>query len=394
MQDRRSVLSLASAAFAPSMLWSGRSPNMGEPSSFRGAKSSTFPINSASAQDDRLSWAPPSRSLPVTLDLRGEGITQTDYKFPVNQDVEVLLPENRHLEIWRLQITGGRTVRIIGGGLRAPKVLRYKPGAFYSARSTVAVGEALYQTSNGGTTAGTAPSGLASNQSDGGVVWDYLRRHDRGLLRLWNSAETTFIEGIDLDVNDAWGYDGIQTTSTYRSDIFVQNCRITGVNSNTSSIHADAFQFYGPAGRLYIDKLTVATQYQGLFLSPQYPVGGIDLRRVDLRYTRPDESAGYLLWLFDNEAQARHPVSISEVFVEDRGTAALSGKPESYVVWPASPQAGSIGATRQGDRISWPSIPEINGEVVVGQSTSGSFVPAGTAGPGYRSPGYRETLSI
>ncbi len=62
-----------------------------------------------------------------------------------------------------------------------------------------------------------------------------------------------------------------------RPDIYIEDSRVVNVNGAKGANHSDVYQPQGAIGHLYIHGLTASSNYQGLFLPPQAPIGAISL---------------------------------------------------------------------------------------------------------------------
>lgn len=184
---------------------------------------------------------------------------------------------------------------------------------------------------------------------------------------------SVFLEGLAIDMGgisaDAIDVGGSPTAPwDARPDVYVQNCRIVGVTGSHAGIHADILQPQGAVGGIYVDGLTGSTDYQGLFLPPQKPIDRIELHRVNLSYNPGVDHVTYLLWLADDGATTYTRVTLDDVWLEPRPEQALTD-----TFYPP---------TRDLARIN------VRGSVRCSLPPHADFVPAGSVGLGYVSPGY------
>ena len=183
----------------------------------------------------------------------------------------------------------------------------------------------------------------------------------RGLY-LKGQTGTIHVEG--LLITGAGLNEGINLDQQRGAVVQIQNVRVDTVHGSSSGDHADVLQTWAGPRQLRVDGLTGSSEYQGLFLLPrqfgsQAQPEMMDLRRVDLR---GGPSSAYMIWRDD----LSWPLHVSDVHVAPRDPSYRGG-----FLWPKS----GAGAG------SWPFVQ-------VGTPAGGSFVPEGTAGLGYVSPGY------
>jgi hypothetical protein len=187
----------------------------------------------------------------------------------------------------------------------------------------------------------------------------YLRRQPPGAV--------IHIEGVRFSGNGL--HDGIELEQPDDTVVQLQNIRVDDLHAQDevgfTDIHPDVVQTWSGPDVLRIDRLTGRTPYQGFFFEPNddYWQGPHniptlhDLRRIDLRVSdRRTSAGGRMLW-----QSTPFPLALKDVFV-DPGTAT-----------PA--------------QTLWPSVTAWTG-VQWGRPQGGEFVPEGTAGIGYVSPGY------
>jgi hypothetical protein len=192
---------------------------------------------------------------------------------------------------------------------------------------------------------------------------------------------TVHIEGVLIDGNVAGAEsDGI-AVSAPSAVVQVQNVRIMGLRGSASGNHADVFQPWGGVREYRIDRLTATTNYQGINVKPATnPIGSGTIRRSNIASSgvTPIDNGGYFFWMNCNE----HPITLEDVYVSPR-----TGRAFGQSVWPGTTHA-TCPATVSGGVASWPLSPSTAGVIRQGAPVGGDFVPAGTAGAGYVSPGY------
>lgn len=299
---------------------------------------STTGSASSSAQ---LAYAPPQQVSPTTIAAATIGTGFFTQTFDANEDVILELPKTETRKA-SMTIIGGRNIRVIGG--------------------------AIQNTASG--------AGLAFQKCAGSV----------------------FVEGVDINMagvnNDALDVGGRQLTDangpTY-PDVYIQNCRFYNVNGTLATTHADMFQPQGPVGRIFVDKFTGTSNYQGFFLPPQKPITSLAMSRTNLGYTGPgvEQETTYLLWLLES-GQTPYPVTLNQVYVNPRSvqTVAANG------VYPSSGVA-TIGAyVLSGGTVTWPTTGmQVAGVVTPGVPSTGDFVGTGVVGLNYTSPGYQSQVA-
>lgn len=270
----------------------------------------------ASASAATLEWAPPKLVNPITITL-GTGYTHTSLS--TSRDYLIKLPPTRKYGgTW---IEGGHNVKILGGSITIPS----------SASATTAQRTGIY---------------------------------------VKDATGTVHIEGVLIDGTGGSQFDGIDIAAPLAT-VQLENLRIVGVNGGLNSWHADVVQPWGGVKDLRIDRLSGASNYQGLTLIKDLgPIGSAELSNVDMTATTdptPDHG-GQMLMLSNTTSCTTYPVSVSEFYILPR-----PGRTLANSVWPSNLAAGCIGMT---------GVPQ------VGPPASGPFVPPGLAGLGYATPGY------
>jgi len=184
----------------------------------------------------------------------------------------------------------------------------------------------------------------------------------RGLY-LRDQTGTVHVEGLRLGGTNL--SEGINLDQRLGAVVQLQNILVDGVKGSREGHHADLLQSWAGPRQLLVDGLSGTTGYQGFFLLPnqfgdQAEPEVVDLRRVDI--AGADSGSAYMLWRDD----ADWPVMTEDVWVDP-----TSGEAEDRrdFLW-----------DRDGDD-SWEGVS-------VGAPPEGQFVPEGTAGVDYVSPGY------
>ncbi|WP_250445996.1 hypothetical protein [Actinotalea sp. C106] len=233
----------------------------------------------AAASTPRLSWAPPTLTDPITIDVTP---SNRDLRLAPGQDYVLRMPSSPLSGAGGLIVNGGDDVVLIGGEI-------------------------------------TIPSGVGTG---GGA--------NRGLY-LRDQTGTVHVEG--LRISGAGLGEGINLSQPHGAVVQLQNIRVETVHGSQAGHHADVIQTWNGPRELRVDGLSGATTYQGLFLLPQQhgtvQPQRMDLRRVDLRGT---SASGYMLW----RDQLSWPLSLTDVWVQPSSP----GSPDGYL-WPQGSGAGT-----------------------------------------------------
>jgi hypothetical protein len=284
----------------------------------------------ASAERARLRWAPPTLVEPKIIAL-GAGYTHT--VLSTSRDYILRLPPTK--KVGGTWIDGGRNVVVIGGHVTIPK-------------------------------------------STGG------KGSERTAISIKGSTGTVHIEGVQIDGSGGGEFDGV-TINAPEAVVQLQNMRIMGVRGGFSSLHADVVQPWGGVKALRLDRLTASSNYQGLSLQPDLgPIGSVELDHVELTsiLDATTDRGGHMLWMTKgSQSCLGFNGTLANVFVKPR-----PGRSLATSVWPSA--ASGLPCAAAGTSIvTWPQLPILGG-VNLGSSPTGEFVPAGSVGIGYRSPGY------
>jgi hypothetical protein len=162
----------------------------------------------------------------------------------------------------------------------------------------------------------------------------------------------------------------------------MQNIRVDGMQGGMSGNHADVFQPWGGVREFRMDRVTGSTNYQGLHIFENMgPIGGGTVRNTNIASSEagPVDKGGYFLWMDCGDG---FPLALDNVYVAGR-----AGRQLGQSVWPTPGDSGCP-AQISGGRATWPGNPNLSGGVLEGRPASGDFVPAGSVGLGYTSPGY------
>jgi len=294
--------------------------------------------------DARLELPRPGIDPLVEFDKGG----WTEHFFPFYLDVTIVMPRDRVINAQKpLLIHGGRRVRVIGGHIRA-----------------------------------------ANEEISAWVIADTI-------------GESIFFEGLHIDVGGHHA-DAIVAREdpavrrrlapgTGPYDLYVQNTLIEGVAGTFDTRHGDVLQYQARIGRLYVENLTGATQYQGLFIptSTTGP-GAIEafLRRVNLKIDQhiAGTDRPKLLWIRTPRPNTTwYPVHFDQVYVEE------SPRPDFRPWHVASITPGtnlSWGAVASPDEsyVTYPPGSGVTGQIRRGPPPGGDFVRPEQVGLNYVSP--------
>lgn len=283
----------------------------------------------------KLRWAPPELEDPVSIQL-DDGYSST--RLPTSQDAVLHLPSS--VKRGAVTIEGGHDVVIVGGRIAIP--------------------------------AGT-PSGTENNRFRTGI---YIK----------GATGTVHVEGVRLSAAEDVEWDAIAIAAP-EAVVQLENIRADRLRGTYEGLHADVIQPWGGVKSLRVDRLTASTNYQGITIPVDLgPIGRAQLSNVNLRgLAEGVEGGGHLLWLTSgNESCDSYPVELRNVFIEPRPEAKFS-----KAFWPQLEHPPECGARTRDGVATWPQLPDVEGEVLVGPPPRGSFVPLGRAGLEYVSPGYR-----
>ena len=275
----------------------------------------------------KLTWAPPQLTMPTTIQVgRGGG----QFNLAPGKDYVVQIGDVN--AVGGVRLVGGRNVVVIGGHITIPW-----------AGASASIG-------------------------------------DRLALYLKNQTGKVHVEGLLIDNAGGDLSEGIQINAP-EAAVQIQNVRIKGIHArdevNWSDNHPDLVQPWGGVESLRIDHLSGVTDCQGFFLVGNYgPIGSVDLRNIDIVGTNTSQ---YLLWQAQNI-----PVSIKNMWI----TTAPSRK-LAWSVWPDKNHPLPTQAILYDDgSVGWTPKTNITGVVFPGSPPDGEFVPAGSVGVDYVSPGY------
>ncbi|GAA4741948.1 hypothetical protein GCM10023328_23930 [Modestobacter marinus] len=278
-----------------------------------------------------LSWAPPAgyANYPVTKVTATNSLTTISGR---GGDVLIQLPKDR--AVGPITIADCRNAVIIGGSIRA------------------------------------LPSAKVSG-------------YDQRAIYVRNCTGTVHIEGVHIDgaVSGAQT-DGIAANAP-KAILQIQNVRVDGLRGMSTGNHADVFQPWGGLREFRIDRLTGSSNFQGLHIFENTgPIGAGIIRNTNIfgHNDAPVDKGGYYIW---TDCADDYPLTLDGVYVAPR-----PGRPFGQSVWPSVTHK-TCAANVSNGVATWPKDASITGSVREGRPSSGDFVPAGSVGATYTSPGYR-----
>ncbi|MGY2083193.1 hypothetical protein [Blastococcus sp. SYSU DS0539] len=205
---------------------------------------------------------------------------------------------------------------------------------------------------------------------------------DQRAIYVHKCTGTVHVEGVLINGNvNGSQADGIAVNAP-EATVQIQNVRMEALRGTYSVNHADVFQPWGGVKEYRIDRLTGSTNYQGIQVRQDLGAigkGTIRNANVGSSEVNPIDRGGQFIRIDCNT----YPLALENVHINPR-----SGRPMGYSVWPQTDDR-SCPAKISNGVVSWPSIGNLSGTVQEGRPASGDFVPAGSVGRGYVSPGYR-----
>jgi hypothetical protein len=299
------------------------------------------PTPSTVPSSNQLTWAPPALTNPITIEVKNTGAVHYPVSMDTTKDYIIKLPANEPLR-GGLSLNGGRNVVLIGGVIEVP------------------------------------------NQGENPTI------SNRRMFKTQFATGTVHIEGVlgrGADISE-----GMQLISP-DTTIQIQNVRIENLHArdqvNFTDNHPDLIQVIAGPKELRVDKFTGSTDYQGIFIKPetQYSAAGnVTMKRVNViglptaryQFWTTDRVGSILLDQFYVDVPTQHPWGFGKTIMPDVNTF-------------AAPRRATLAKDEQGrDYATWSGMtgPTITGRVTEGLPPSGDFVPAGSVGLGYVSPGY------
>ena len=318
------------AAAAPESAGAGASSRAGTPPAGPTAAAAPAPGPVAGA-GGRLSWAPPAGYLgyPVHEVSSADSLTVIDGR---GGDVRVEL--SRSHSVGPVTITNCRNAVLIGGHITV----------------------------------------LPSSQVDGA---------DQRAIYVRDCTGTVHIEGVQIEGDVAGSEaDGIAANAP-EAVLQIENVRIEGMRGGYDTNHADVFQPWGGVRAFRIDRLSGSTNYQGLHIFETLgAIGAGTIRNTNIASSevRPVDKGGYYIWM---DCSDGYPLELNNVYIAGR-----KERPFGQSIWPPVSDPSCPAMINDG-LATWPGNPSLSGGVREGRPPSGDFVPSGSVGLRYQSPGYR-----
>ena len=314
----------------------------------------------------KLTWAPPTLSNPVDVAIADTGCAacnsipgqDPDLPWVVSLDPtkDYRLHINHRTGLHGLSVSGGRNVVVVGGSITA---------------------DADY---------GSFATGL--------VIQDFVG--------------TFHIEGMDIggqymgDAIRVQHNSNIAVQSTPSSVIQVENCRLFSqvapghtINEN----HPDAFQVgYQFPGQIRLDEVTLNIGYQGFTFGPAGAEGvgnGVYINRTNGHMHLDTDGSPPNVYLFQQDEATAAIHTDDQFWGDSYNNLGIEGllSPGFFDGRVGIPNTGAdkpvIGSDSSSKYVTYPSSANITGKIRQGIPPSGDFVPVGTAGPNYVSPGYQ-----
>ncbi len=290
----------------------------------------------------KLTWGPPSLVNPTTINLTTTTSQQVVNMDP-NKDYIIRMPQSAVRG--NIALVGGHNVVLIGGEISIP--------------------------------------------------WkgDTATVTDRTALKIKNATGTVHIEGLlarGSDISEGINIEAPQAV------VQIENVRIENIHARDQvsfrDSHPDLIQPYGNVRQLRVDRFTGSTDYQGLTMKADYngPLGAVYIRNTNIIGR---STARYMWWVDPNPLAGQ--ISLSNVWLDVHSTR-FGGLGQS--VWPniyaSAPNKALIAVDGSGyTYATWSPLmkPQISGRITEGMPPGGDFVPSGSVGIGYVSPGYGTT---
>jgi hypothetical protein len=345
-----------------------------------------------------LRYAPPPQVSPTYLyaGVNGSTFGSSGSPYSSTQDLIIVLPSQP--VTGQIRFYGGRHVRMIGGS--------FLPSS--SIGNYVVVGQ----------------------QVSGSFFAEGLEFPDQSGGQGVNSS-------IAPDIIDVCG-DWSSSQQGFAPDIYIQNCRCLNITASNSTNHADFLQPQGLINNLYVDMLTVSTNYDVFTIATDscnnIPPKGAFFSRINTWWYAQNSVNPYTAhyWLNSvsgsvNNDTAPFPISFYKVYADSTRAAGTGGGRTQYPDEALYPNYGvtagggvllngssgspftngeAIGASRSpgathGSGYAYYADPKMkvtgavydasplttNSDVIVDSDGLGSYVPAGI-GTNYISPGY------
>jgi hypothetical protein len=279
-----------------------------------------------------LHWSPPVLVEPTTINL-GTGATSTT--LDPTKDYIINFPPTK--KIGYTWITGGHNIVIKGGYV-------------------------------------TTPTG-------------YTNTSERRAVYIKEATGTVHIEGLLIDSSGGGEHDAFAINAP-QATVQLQNIRVLDLQGTVNTEHSDIIQPWGGVAELRVDRMTGTTNYQGFYFVQTQPtgfMGTIIAQNVNfVHQANPSQNVPRMLYMVDNSCGS-HPASVSFTNVYFMPH---SSRPFSEETLPSTTQPSNCLADLTNGVITWPGATWVTGTIIEGTPPDGEFVPDGTVGLNYISPGY------
>jgi hypothetical protein len=317
-----------------------------------------------------LTWSPPAcgGADGLTCTTINLGTGPQNPSLASNVDYKLIMP-GTPITGGTLQISGGHNVQVIGGEIDLVNPCSDSCGAQGNG--------AIYITDGN-------PGEV---YLEGVLIHNTQTAQDTGSNCPGGGMSCSTADGIDVNV----GNGGNPATPPA---IVMQNIRVDGVSGcSGGSDHADVFQPYNAgSATVNIDHLTGTGNCQGMQTDPDYGFANFgtlptyNIKNVNMDVLNNPYSGNnnrYMWWLTYNTACNSGPVSLSNDYTQEpNGTMSVNS------VWPDTDQPTACKSVWSSPVLSFPNSPQVSGVLTEGLPPGGDYVPVGTAGIGYVSPGY------
>lgn len=283
-------------------------------------------------QSGKLTWAPPTLTNPTTLQLTAANTVPV-----LSPGVDYIIRMPASARTKRVSIQGGRNVVIIGGFVQ----ISTSDHAFY------------------------------------------ILEGDAG--------RTVHIEGC-LVTHSGTGQGDAVDVNAPTTIVQVENLRIEHLQGAGDQLHADIIQPWGGSKELRVDRLSGTTNYQAFFLIANYNSNHrFTFKNINVQI-EPEwyagASGGDFVWLDRGLSGAMGgpvPTAFINVFAKPR-----AGETLDIAVSPSSKASDvTLRCSLVNNYLTWPNLSYVTGGIYQGVPVNGDFVPSGTAGLNYVSPGYQ-----
>ena len=311
---------------------------------YRFTWNSTDEVGTFRVGNSALRWHPPPLAADkITVNLNDAvNATKTSYgPYDSTQDVEFIAKTSAYT-LERLQINGGRHIRLIGGLFR----------------STATVTAAVLNFINN----------YGSVYLEGTHV-DMSQCGDRDAVNYFSPPETvTGTVTVTRPVGSLAG------------DNIMQNVRISDVKGRSAGTHGDAWQPQGDVDEILCYKMYISTNYQSFLMEQRLTRGDGDkialgeMEKVTVQRINTGDATSKIFYFCETDTP-QFPLTLKDVYGNVTETSII--RAESHYMWP--PTDSPVGGKRSGNRVTWS---RINGYVTVNGGPD--YAPALNTGLNYQ----------